>query len=388
MLRPSLVTLCCATSLALLACNPLPGASPTPSSSPVATQTQGGPAKPSGIVTGVAKAPRNLIGRVLPTGGSNIVGNNGAKVLPTGGANVLPTGGANLAGSTGDGLRRLLAVDEQPLGKAQVFLADAAGQPYPSLAPVETDAEGRFSFPAVPAGYTFMVVVAARDTKRDKDVTLQTLVKSSELGASTAIDSASSLVTLAVTEGQGGALGDLNVASFRTATEAAARHLTDAGLPDFSDRTAILSKVAELEKSITELKLALAAIRQDLKDIKASLEEIKTAVANQPQRPGPMGPGFTNGTGARAGDCGGGGTFSFTLKKSYDRYPLRVDFVSPYGHHKGQLVFNAPGVEPSMFLPYGCPHAVTLRDADGKILATEPSFAVPIDSSPRVELPF
>ena len=354
-----------------------------PATTPVAALAH--PVVARSVVTGVARGPRFLEGRVLPTGGAHVVGHDGGAVLPTGGGNVVPTGGGHLR-APAFGVR---AVGERPIAKAQAFLADAAGQPYPTLAAVETDAEGRFTFPDVPAGHTFMVVVAVRDTGRGKDATLQTLVKSSALGASTTVDAATSLVTLAVTEGQGGALGELNPATFRTATEATARNLTDAALPDLSDRSAILAAIGSLEKSIAELKSALDEIRQDLKAIKASLEDLKTQVAARPAAGRPGGPpAHTNGTGARAGDCAGGNTFTFKLTKAYDRYPLRVDFVSPYGHHKGQLVFDAPGATPALFLPFGCPHAVTLRDADGTTLATDPAYSVPLGSSPQVELPF
>lgn len=374
------LTLACLAATAPLACAQQPGGSPVGTAAVAPAE----PGKGRGVVTGVARGPKFLVGRVLPTGGGHVLPTGGGNVLPTGGGNVVPTGGGNLAAAFG-----LQAVTEAPIAGAKAYLADAAGQPFPTLAAVETDAEGRFTFPAVPAGHTFMVVVDVRDTARAKDATLQTLVRSSELGASTTIDAATSLVTLAVTEGQGGALGDLNPSTFRTATEAAARHLMDADLPDLSDRSAMLAKISSLENSIAELKSALEEIRQDLKDIKASLEEIKSQVAGRPI--GAPDPGMvknTNGTGARAGDCGGTGTFKFALKKAYDRYPVRVDFVSPYGHHKGQLIFTARGDEPSLTLPYGCPHAITLRDADGKTLANDPAYSVPLDAKTRVELPF
>ena len=238
---------CCAALLALSACAQIPGL-PGGSAPTTPVEAQAGAKKPTAIVTGVARGPKAIVSRVLPTGGGHVIPTGGGNVIPVGGGHVLPSGGGHLA---------LLAVEEAPLTQAKVFLADAAGQPYPSLEAVATDAEGRFTFPAVPAGHTFMVVVEAYDSVRAKDVTLQTLVKATELGASTSVDAATSLVTLAVTEGQGGALGDLNPATFRTATEATARHLMDADLPDLGDRSAILAKVAALESSIAELKSAL-----------------------------------------------------------------------------------------------------------------------------------
>ena len=111
-----------------------PSASPTPTASPTLA-----------VVTGVVKAPAGIVGAVIS--------NNGGNVIPTGGGNVIPTGGGNL---------RILAVTEAPLANTEVFLADAAGQPYPGLASTTTDAGGQFTFSQVPAGYTYMVVARGR----------------------------------------------------------------------------------------------------------------------------------------------------------------------------------------------------------------------------------
>ena len=348
-------------------------------------QAAASPAPKHTIITGSVKAPKDILPRVIPTGGGN--------VIPTGGGNVIPTGGGNY---------RVNALGESPLANATVFLADAAGHPFPGMAYATTDPSGQFTFHSVPAGHTFMVVVAGRDQARQKDMTLQTLVQPSELGATTQVDTSTSLVTLAVTEGQG-QLGNFNAAAFRTATEATARHLDANSLPDLSDRSAVLARVEELSRTVVELKQAIEEIRQALQEIQASLEELKTQVANQangpyrPPRPGSkpgdgytppaQGPGGWNG-GARPGDCAPPQAYVFTLKNPYPSYPLRVDFVSPYGHLKAQLIFTAAGQTASAHLPTGCPHALTLRDANGTVLASEASWSIPLGSGTDVTLPF
>jgi hypothetical protein len=110
-----------------------------------------------------------------------------------------------------------------------------------------------------------------------------------------------------------------------------------------------------------------------------------------PQQPGQLpGDGFNpalNG-GARPGDCGPPGAFPLKLKGSYTGYPLRIDFVSPYGHLIQQLIFNKEGDEPLAHLPTGCPHAITLRDSVGKVLASEASYSIPLGTTGEVTLPF
>lgn len=365
----ALVAAALATSCATVTPVPLSAQHQTQAASPAPVRT---------VITGTVKATKDILPRVIPTGGGN--------VIPTGGGNVIPTGGGNF---------RVAGLEEAPLGNATVFLADAAGRPYPGLPAVTTDATGAFTFTEVPAGHTYMVVVSGRDGARQKDMTLQTLVAPSDLGATTQVDTATSLVTLAVTEGQN-ELGSFNAAAFRTATEATAKHLDAASVPDLSDRSAILAKVEALSQTVQELKTAIEEIRQALKEIQASIDELKTQVANQangpyhPPAPGTLpGAGFKPGNGgARPGDCAPPQDYVFKLKKAYTGYPLRVDFVSPYGHLKAQVIFSGPGATGTGAVPTGCPHAVTLRDANGLVLASEGAWSIPLGSGLDVELPF
>lgn len=334
------------------------------------------------VITGVVSAPAQLVAAVLPTGGGNVV----------------PTGGGNFG---------LLMAESQPLANARVFLADAAGQPYPALAPATTDAQGRYTFQDVPAGYSFMVVVQAHDTRTRKDVTLQTLARSSELGATAPVDVATSLVTVAVTEGQGGQLGEVNAAAFRTATEATAKNLADGDVPDLSDRGAILAKVEDLSKAVAELKSALDAIRQDLQDIKQSIDDLKDQIAAQQQQaPQPAPPPQQQPSqqqppqgqaGMGPGNCLPPVTFEVVLQMPVDapRYPLTLelrptqDTPNPFF----TATFETPGSTARLTAPPNCGHFLTLRGHAGQVVvATNTPWTPPPGAGdanhPKVTLPF
>ena len=403
-------------ALALPACSqPAPPAQPeislrnTASARPAATPTAVASASPAAtallagsVVTGVVRAPKGISG-VIPTGGGNVVGHNGGAVIPTGGGNVvgnnggtvIPTGGGNLIAPGAPllpdaGLRRLLAVAEAPLANTEVFVADAAGNAYPRIPSVVTDAEGRFTFTDVPPGFTVTVVARGRDEGRAKDVTLQTIVKTSELGATTSIDTATSLVTLAVLQDES-EIGDINASSFRTATEATAKNLTDADVPDLSDRSAILAKVEALAASLAELKAALDEIRADIQDIKASIEDINQKLGapqqtNAWQPPPPPPPGGQQPGGQQLPSCVKV-PHELALKGTYAGYPLRLDVLGLNGQLVAQVTYNAPGEAPLAQVPDGCQHLLVLRDKAGREIAKHPPFAIPPGATRRVTLP-
>lgn len=364
-----------------------PKAAPAASASPARLRA-------SSIVTGVVKAPKGIAG-VIPTGGGHVIPTGGGHVIVNNGGNVIPTGGGNLLRLLAT--RGVLAVTEAPLANTEVFLADAAGNAYPNIAPVTTDAEGRFTFEDVPPGFTVTVVARGRDEARAKDVTLQTIVKTSELGATTAIDTATSMVTLAVLQGES-EIGDVNAATFRTATEATAKGLTDADVPDLSDRTAILAKVEALAGQIAELKEALDEIREDLADIKASIDEInqklgapqQTVPAWQPPPPPPPQP-QPGGVQPPPGPTGGGCTpvpHEFELTGTYANYPLRLDFLTRSNTLAGQVRFEKPGAVPALAIPDVCPHRMVLWDARNQQVVAYPEYGFPAGSAKRIKLPF
>jgi hypothetical protein len=335
------------------------------------------------IVMGVVRAPKGILASVVPTGGGNlgVISNNGGAVVPTGGGNLMPAPGA--------GLRSLLAVTEAPLAGATVFVGDVAGRPYPLVPAVTTDAEGRFTLPDVPSGFTVTIVVKGHDEARAKDVTLQTIVKTSELGATANVDTSSSLVTLAVLDGTSD-LGEFNPATFRTATEAAAKHLTDADVPDLSDRSAVIAKVDALAASVAELKTALEQIRQDLKAIKATVDEINQKLGAPPAQGGalpPPGQPLPPGPNGGAGICTPPTLHELVLTGKYDTFPLVLEFISMRGDKIASATFEGPGKTASTVISEICSHRLVLAQPGGAKYADHPSFAIPKGAPKRVELP-
>jgi hypothetical protein len=350
-------------------CAPLGLAPVTPQASVAA------PRAGSTVVVGVAIAPQGITG-----------------IVPTGGGNIIPTGGGDRW--------HLQALTQQPLANAQVYLADAAGQPYPLIKPVTTDAQGRFTFTDVPVGVTVMVVATGRNPA-GKDATLQTLVRTAELGATANIDTASSLVTLAVVKDQSGDLGEFNASSFRTATDATARQLDDQDVPDLTDRAALLARIDKLAQSVAELKTALDAIRQDLKDIKASLEEIKARLGQptggpphvfapgdpipsldpNPHTPLPVGPNGGEGI------CAAPTEHELALSSVYPSYPLTLQIITPRGNVLRTITFDKPGATPVVSFVEICPNGLILKDANGTVMAQASGWVIPKGAPRRVTLP-
>lgn len=225
------------------------------------------------LVTGVFSVPTPLLGSYA-----------GGKVLVNNGGSIVAAGGLNAVGDT-KASYGLLAVPASPLAGAKVYLADAGGSPIPGIDPVTTDEKGAFTIPEVPAGYSF-VLVAEAATTGGETATYQTLVKSSELGATANVDAASTLVTAAVVKGlSGGDLGEVNPARFQTARQTAHANLQAADLPDFTDRAAVVAKIDALIAQVDELKASIDLLRQDIQDIKASLAEIEAKLAQRPAPP-------------------------------------------------------------------------------------------------------
>lgn len=239
------------------------------------TQTQTQTATKSGIqgtiLQGLVTAPAG----VIAAGGGNVIAAGGGNVIAAGSGNVIAAGSGNLAPN---GARHTLGLDEKPLANSEVYLADAAGNPIPGVPPVKTDAQGNYSFPNVPAGYTF-VVAAKIKTAAGKDATLQTLAKASTLGATANVSAASTLVTVDLADSQGSSLTDFNPASFQTAVQATANSLQDSDLPDLSDRAAIKAKLTELSQKVAALQSALDEIQKELTDLKSSLAQVKQELA-------------------------------------------------------------------------------------------------------------
>jgi sugar lactone lactonase YvrE len=224
-------------------------------------------AYPAGTVVGVVRGPLG----VVPAGGANAVSAGGANAVSSGGANVVSSGGGNLRAYG------LLAVEEAPVPVAEVFVADAAGNPIPGLKRVKSDSKGRFAIPDVPAGYTY-VVVARIKTAAGDEAALKTLAKVTTLGTTVDLGTASTLVTTAAVAGRSDALGEFNPATFQRAIEATARHLSADQVPDLADTGAILARMTALGEQVAELKTALGTLQSELAEVKQRLADLEATI--------------------------------------------------------------------------------------------------------------
>ncbi|MNS61073.1 Serine/threonine-protein kinase PknD [compost metagenome] len=224
-------------------------------------------AYPAGTDVGVVRGPLG----VVAAGGANAVSAGGANAVSGGGANVVSSGGGNLRAYG------LLAVEEAPVAVAEVFVADAAGNPIPGLKRVKSDSKGRFAIPDVPAGYTY-VVVARIKTAAGDEAALKTLAKVTTLGTTVDVGTASTLVTTAAVAGRSDALGEFNPATFQRAIEATARHLSADLVPDLADTGAILASMTALGEQVSELKTALGTLQSELAEVKQRLADLEATI--------------------------------------------------------------------------------------------------------------
>jgi Ca2+-binding EF-hand superfamily protein len=259
--------------------------------------------------------------------------------------------------------RQLLAVGQAPLANTTVFLADAAGNQIPGIASVQTDANGKYAFANVPGDFTFMVAARAK-TKDGKEATLQTLTKPGAFGATADVDAASTLVTAGVVNDQGAALGDFNPATFKTATEATAKQLQTGDLPDFSDRAAILARIAKFSLAVGELKGALEQMKSDMKTVKHDVEQLKKRLAEPTPPPGPA----AINSGAASGCMG-----------AFAKYDLNHDGAVTLDEFRQAASANASGIE-SNFKAHD-------RNGDGKITPDEACQDRPVAGAPPNQPP-
>ncbi len=265
-------------SAALAACVVAPGGSP-PVDAPVKVKAAA-TAKPGhAVIAGRVLAPPGLVA----AGGGNVIVNNTGNAVSHEADGILSHNGAALVAAGGLGLR-LLAVEERPLAGTEVFLADSAGSPLPGRKPVQTAADGSYTFTDAPA--EMAVVVAARARTADgRAAVLQTIAKPSAQGAMADVSGASTMVAASLVSGRPNALETFNPAAFATATAATARNLELADLPDFADRAAVVRRMNELAARISEIQAALDDLRKELAEIKASLADLKTLIASLGEAP-------------------------------------------------------------------------------------------------------
>gem|GEM_PF-3884884 len=179
--------------------------------------------------------------------------------------------------------RHLQAANPKPITSvpfrgAKVFLADASGQPLPKVMTASTGPDGSFSFRGVPIGFSFLVV-AEVPTQSGKVATFRTLVRSSQLGATTEVNAASTLASTSVLDGlTRSEIGDFNASKFQSAVATLVDRLDESKLPDFSDQSSVRASVAKLSEDIAELRSLLSEVRQDIAKVQGSIDDLKAAI--------------------------------------------------------------------------------------------------------------
>lgn len=287
-----------ALALLLGACQaPAGPKAPQPSTAPVAVATAApgtaaaspGPGHAAAASTApgaataksAAAAIATVAGRVLaPAGllsdkGVGVVANNGGAVIANNGAGVIANNGAGVV-STGGARYGLAALKEAALGATEVFLADGAGKPVAGVAPVLTDADGRFRLEKVPAG-AWRVMARVR-TADGKAGALETLVSADAAAEAKAdVDVASTFTTAALVAGTGGKLAGVDAGRFGRARARTAEQLEEDELPDFGDPAAVSEFAeamrqldAELDAMIDEMEAEMA---KAMAELDASLAE-------------------------------------------------------------------------------------------------------------------
>ena len=267
--------------LAVAACTPAPISRGLATTAPAATP------RPKASVAARPKDTTLIMGRVLApsgiiaAGGGNMVAAGAGNMVAAGAGNLITDGGSTLvAAGAGNavGGRRLLGLTQAPLAGTEVFLADAAGEPYPGIAPVTTNRNGQYEFAAVPKGYTYKVVARCR-TAAGKPAQLQNLAKAGELGATANLDMGSTMVTTSILTGATGGLGEIDVDQLKRAIAQTGERLDGAKLPDLADPAAMLAAMRELEGAVAELRTELGGLRRAVGELRASVAELDGKIA-------------------------------------------------------------------------------------------------------------
>jgi hypothetical protein len=182
-------------------------------------------------------------------------------------SNVIAAGAANL---------RTLAAGDAPVVGAEVFLADAAGQRLSAFGSTHTDAQGRYSFPQVPRGFTFTVVVRVRDAQ-GRPVSMETLLTTHGDTNQANVSLGTTLAAALLTDGRAGSMGNLAPEKFQALVTHIEAKLnlpaeTDLSLPAvvLNMALAIVSLDPTVQGLVAELKTAIA-------DVKAPLDTLPSA---------------------------------------------------------------------------------------------------------------
>ena len=252
-------------------------ATTSPSVAPVAAVAlEGTLVVPAGIV---AVAASSLVSDQT---GSLVSDQVGSLVSDQTGSLVSDQTGSLVSDQTGSlvsdrvGSWHLLASSEAALANTAVYLADASSRPLPRLKPAQTDANGHYTFPRVPAGFNFQVVAVVR-TPAGKLGRLATLAKAGDTTA--AISTASTIVASGVLANDGKPLGHLDDVQFKQAVQEATTKIAPTDLPDFADLAAVAARGRTLARADTTLAPLVAAVKTELVQDRPVLAQVVTAIA-------------------------------------------------------------------------------------------------------------
>lgn len=279
--------------------NPTSGPSTAGSTAPVLA-----PLRAVTAIAGTVTAPASLVA----AGGLNLIGADGATLVAAGAGNMVAAGAGNLvAAGAGNivaaGAGNLISDDGSnivaagagnyalkaagtgaflPVPRARVYLT--AGDVVLPIAPVETDEDGNYTFPKVPAGVTYQVVVSVI-TPAGKTGRLASLVRPDEKGAVANVSPVTTMVC-AATVGTKKGLGDVDPSALKAATDAVGEliaKVTGEGI-DLADPKSLPAKVEALvatdaaaSTKLGVLKTAVAADPKDAAAIGALIESLDVA---------------------------------------------------------------------------------------------------------------
>lgn len=180
-----------------------------------------------------------------------------------------------------------------PAPRAGVTLADAAGNPIAGLYRGQADANGAYGMYKLPPGYTFVVQAQVR-LPDGNFATLETLGHpGTDPNQAVPVDLATTLVTLAATDGLTGLAGDVDPAIFDAAVKAVRTHLADQDPPAEQanaslgyDRGAAIATVQQMAKNDPTLQTDLDQLHGAAASPRTTEAQLDTDVAkNQDQDP-------------------------------------------------------------------------------------------------------
>lgn len=188
--------------------------------------------------------------------------------------------------AAGSGNFRTLAAGDAPVSGAEVFLADAAGQRLPAFGSTRTDAQGRYSFPQVPRGYTFTVVVRVRDAQ-GRPVSLETLLTTRGDSNQADVSLGTTLAAALLTDGRAGSMGDLAPEKFQALVSQIEAKLSLTPETDLSLPAAVLNLALAIVALDPTVQGLVAELKAAIADVKAPLDTLPTSAPSTPPSDAP-----------------------------------------------------------------------------------------------------